>query len=110
MSDESAAYKTDKKSKYNKGLGYNTYNYRANLDMDLTKTTNIYFGVDGWFSKKTDPGNSWNDATDAFECTSFINPTTIPTRYSTGHLPSYGQMIVTPYVMLNCYKEVNRKT
>lgn len=103
MSDESAAYKTDKKSKYNKGLGYNTYNYRANLDMDLTKTTNIYFGVDGWFSKKTDPGNSWNDATDAiWNAQALLTPLTIPTRYSTGHLPSYGaDDSYSPYVMLN---------
>ena len=39
MSKESAAYNPSKDSKYNKGVGYDTYNYRLNLDIDLTKTT-----------------------------------------------------------------------
>ena len=29
-------------------VGYNTYSYRANIDINLTKTTKIYFGSDGF--------------------------------------------------------------
>ncbi len=103
MSDESAAYKIDKNSKYNNGLGYNTYNYRANIDMNLTSTTSLYFGVDGWFSNKTEPGNSDSNATDAiWDAQALLTPLTIPTKYSTGQLPAYGTgNAYSPYVMIN---------
>ncbi|MBL3940468.1 hypothetical protein, partial [Bacteroides thetaiotaomicron] len=65
MSKEDAAYKIDKNSKYNKGLGYNKFTYRSNIDMNLTKTTNLYFGMEGWFTVNKEPGNSEQNATDA---------------------------------------------
>ena len=37
MSNESSAYNASRDSKYSKGVGYDTYNYRLNLDIDLTK-------------------------------------------------------------------------
>lgn len=55
MSKESAAYNPSKDSKYNKGVGYDTYNYRLNLDIDLTKTTKVYIGTTGYMSVNTRP-------------------------------------------------------
>ena len=39
MSNESAAYKQDKNSKYSAKVGYRTVNYRSNLDINLTKSS-----------------------------------------------------------------------
>ena len=46
MSNESAIYKQDENSKYIKDVHYNTYGMRLNVDFNLTKTTELYFGSD----------------------------------------------------------------
>ncbi len=33
-----------------KGVGYDTYNYRLNLDVNLTKTTQVHVGATGYMS------------------------------------------------------------
>ena len=97
---ESAAYRQDKASKYSTSVGYRTINYRANLDINLTKTTQLYFGADGFVSIKKEPGNNNTDALWATQRN--LTPITIPTRYSTGQLPAYGaNNAYSPYVMLN---------
>lgn len=97
---ESAAYRQDKSSKYSTSVGYRTINYRANLDINLTKTTQLYFGADGFVSIKKEPGNNDTDALWATQRN--LTPITIPTKYSTGQLPAYGaNNAYSPYVMLN---------
>lgn len=97
---ESAAYRQDKSSKYSTSVGYNTLNYRANLDINLTKTTQLYFGADGFISTKKEPGNNNTDA--LWHTQRNLTPITIPTRYSSGELPAYGaNNAYSPYVMLN---------
>ncbi|HCS74682.1 MAG TPA: SusC/RagA family TonB-linked outer membrane protein, partial [Clostridiales bacterium] len=49
-SSETAAYKYDNTSVYGSNVGYNTYNYRANIDLDLSPSTVLYFGMDGYLS------------------------------------------------------------
>lgn len=99
-SNESSAYRQDKNSKYAAHVGYQTMNYRANLDINLTRTTKLYFGADGFLSIKKEPGNQSTD--DLWRTTRNLTPITIPTIYSTGHLPAYGaDNAYSPYVMLN---------
>lgn len=52
MSKESAAYIQDPDSRYKADTGYNTYNYRTNLDINVTKSTTLYLGLDGFISNK----------------------------------------------------------
>lgn len=100
MSNESAAYIQDPNSRYKANTGYSTYNYRSNLDLNLTKTTTVYLGLDGYFSNKSEPGMANTDYLWSAQAT--LTPLTIPTRYSTGHLPAYGPTdAYSPYVMLN---------
>ncbi|MBD9110668.1 SusC/RagA family TonB-linked outer membrane protein [Bacteroides nordii] len=100
MSNESSAYKQEKSSKYSTAVGYRTYNYRVNLDINLTKTTTIYFGSDGFLSEKSEPGNANTDNLWATQRN--LTPLTIPKVYSTGQLPAYGaDNAYSPYVMLN---------
>ena len=100
MSNEQAAYKQDKSSKYSADVAYRTYNYRSNIDVDLTKTTTVYLGTEGYLSQKTEPGNVSTDALWTAQRT--LTPLTIPLQYSTGQLPAWGaNNEYSPYVMLN---------
>lgn len=97
---EDAAYKQDKSSRYSSNVGYNTYSYRANLDLNLTKTTKLFFGVDGFLSSKKEPGMANTDY--LWNAQSMLTPITIPKQYSSGHFPAYGPNdAYSPYVMLN---------
>lgn len=97
---ESAAYKVDKNSQYSSNVGFNTYNYRINLDVNLTKTTKIFLGSDGFISKLAQPGLANTDY--IWGAQSVLTPVTIPTRYSNGLLPGLGGgEQSSPYVMIN---------
>lgn len=99
MSNEGAAYKQDPNSKYKADIGYRTYGYRSNLDINVTKTTSLYFGVDGFISSTGKPGGANTDY--VWYAQSSLTPLTIPTMYTGGVYPSYDQDRYSPYVMLN---------
>lgn len=97
---EDAAYNVDKKSLYSSNVGYNTYNYRTNVDMNLTSTTSVYFGSDGFLSVHNEPGVASTDY--IWQAQSQINPLLLPARYSNGQYPAVGVGAGTsPYVMIN---------
>jgi TonB-linked SusC/RagA family outer membrane protein len=100
FSDETAAYKQDKSNIYSSNVGYNTYTFRTNLDIDLTKSTVLYFGTDGFLSIHNQPGIANTDYIWAAQ--SQINPLLFPTVYSNGMLPAAGENdMVSPYVLIN---------
>jgi len=100
-SNETAAYKYDKNSPYASNVGYNTYTYRVNLDLELSPSTNLYFGTDGFLSLKNNPGVADTDYIWAAQA--LINPTMLPTRYSNGQYPAAGGGIemTSPSVQIN---------
>ena len=109
MSKESAAYIQDPDSRYKADTGYNTYNYRTNLDINVTKSTTLYLGLDGFISNKKEPGMANTDL--LWNAQSMLTPLTIPTRFSTGQLPAYGvNDAYSPYVMLNHTGMATRET
>ena len=97
---ETAAYKVEKNSPYASNVGFNTYNYRINLDLNLTKSTSVYLGSDGYYSQLDQPGIAnteyiWNSQAQ-------LTPLTIPTIYSNGLYPGIGGGAQSsPYVMIN---------
>ncbi|MDD4591515.1 MAG: TonB-dependent receptor [Parabacteroides sp.] len=100
LSTESSAYKQDLSSKYKKKVGYNTYNYRMNLDIDLTKTTEIYMGLDGYIGINNLPGDM--NTSKLWRAQAQLTPLTVPTRFSNGNLPVYGpDDSLSPFVLLN---------
>lgn len=107
MSQESSAYKAVDDSKYNKGVGYNTYNYRLNLDVNLTKTTKVYVGATGYMSVNNYP--SMGKKYDGSSLTDWLwssqaktTPLSYPLRYSDGKLPASAEGDdISPYVLLN---------
>jgi TonB-linked SusC/RagA family outer membrane protein len=100
-SNENAAYNVDRNSVYASNAGYNTFSYRANMDIALTKMTDIYFGVDGFLSIKNAPGIAETDW--LWWAQSQINPLMFPVRYSTGQLPGAADKteLISPYVLVN---------
>lgn len=100
LSQETSAYKQDDASKYQKNVGYNTYNYRMNLDIDLTKTTNVYMGLDGYITINNLPGEM--NTRSLWVAQAQLTPLTVPTRFSNGYLPVYGPGdTMSPYIHLN---------
>lgn len=98
--NESSAYKVDKNSVYSSNVGFNTYNYRINLDVNLTKTTKVFLGSDGFLSKLNQPGLANTDY--IWGAQSRLTPLAIPTQYSNGMLPGLGgEDRSSPYVMIN---------
>ncbi len=109
MSQESSAYKSLNDSKYNKGVGYDTYNFRSNIDINLTKTTQIYLGATAYMSvnKRPSMGQPYSrlntSLTDwLWDSQAKTTPLMYPLRYSSGELPASGtDSDIPPHVLLN---------
>lgn len=56
--EDQGMYKTDQtlRDKYDTNANYKRYNYRLNVDMDLTSTTLLKLGVAGDLTKRNSPG------------------------------------------------------
>lgn len=84
--NDEGMYKTDAtlRDKYNTNANYSRWNYRLNLDMDLTSTTLLRLGTSGDLSLRNGPGIDdnwlWNSlfAYNAISC---------PVTYSNGYVP-----------------------
>lgn len=100
-SKETAAYKYDKNSVYGANTGYSTYNYRANIDLELSPTTTLYFGTDGFLAVNNNPGVANTDF--IWFAQSNLNPLLLPVRYSNGEFPasSTTASLRSPLVMIN---------
>ena len=87
--DQQGMYKTDAtlKEEYNTNAHYRRWNYRMNLDFDITKTTVLKAGVSGSLEKYNDPGLGSD-----FFWISLIsyNPVLTPVLYSNGLVPAWG--------------------
>ena len=112
MSQESSAYKTLDDSKYSKGVGYDTYNFRTNIDINLTKTTQVYLGATGFMSvsKRPSMGKPYSRAESIqtpltnwlWDSQAKTTPLMYPLRYSSGELPASGSdSDIPPHVLLN---------
>ena len=106
-SNEESAYNMAADSPYRNGVGYNTYNYRMNLDINLTKTTKVYIGGTGYLSVNDRP--SMGEGYSSISMTDWIwssqaktTPVMFPLRYGNGYLPaSNNNDDISPYVLLN---------
>jgi TonB-linked SusC/RagA family outer membrane protein len=99
--NETAAYKAEKDNPYASNAGYNTFSFRTNLDIDLTKTTSLYFGASAFMSFNIQPGIVNTD--DVWNAQAYVTPLLYPTIYSNGQLPAAGSnaSFMSPYVLIN---------
>lgn len=82
-------YKTDEtlRKQYNTNSNLKRWNYRMNVDVDVTKTTLIRVGLSGSLEKQNRPG--FGDR--VWESIVGQNPISIPVMYSNGLTPSWGK-------------------
>ncbi|MBP5507316.1 MAG: SusC/RagA family TonB-linked outer membrane protein, partial [Prevotella sp.] len=104
--EDQGMYKTDEtlKKKYDTNANYNRWNYRLNVDIDITPTTLLKLGVSGDLSKRNSPGqlryrsieeveNSqnkmdvWVNDDDIWGQLFGYNPLLSPIKYSNGYMP-----------------------
>jgi len=84
--EDQGMYKTDDtlKKDYNTNANYKRWNYRMNVDVDVTKTTRLEFGLAGWLDKRNSPGlgddNEWGELFG-------YNAVATPVVYSNGYIP-----------------------
>lgn len=84
--DDEGMYKTDEtlKKKYNTNANLSRWNYRMNVDVNITQSTLVKVGVSGSLQKHNRPGQGdyvWNSIIGQ-------NPVSIPIMYSNGLIPS----------------------
>ena len=84
--DEGGMYHVDKAMKeYDTNANYQRYNYRLNLDMNVTASTLIQVGIGGALEKTNRSGAVNND--DIWYSIFGYNPITMPVMYSNGYVP-----------------------
>lgn len=84
---EAGMYNVDEGLKdYDTNSGYHRWNYRVNVDMDITKSTLVRVGIAGSLDKMNQPGvgNS------VWESVMGYSPITSPVLFSDGRIPAYG--------------------
>ncbi|WP_133577948.1 SusC/RagA family TonB-linked outer membrane protein [Pedobacter metabolipauper] len=86
--DEGGMYKVDDAlNGYNSNANYKRWNYRTNVDMNLTKTTVVKVGVAGSLGKQNLPGGTYDEI---WYSLMGQNPISIPIQYSDGKIASRG--------------------
>ena len=101
--NKDALFKQDQGvNKYNTNVAYKQYNFRANVDVNLTKTSILTLGLEDIMINQNYPGFG-NDSQALWDAQANITPVTTPIVFSTGQLPAYGPNNdqINPYVLLN---------
>lgn len=97
--NESGLYKFDDLNKYNTNVNLNRYSFRTNVDINITKSTLASVGVGGYVSDRNFPGIG---SSDIWGSLANLTPITVPVRYSSGEMASYGAgNMANPYVLLS---------
>lgn len=107
-------FKQDKAAnKYDVNVNYNKYNFRANIDVDLTNTTVLSLNINDVISLQNSPGYGDNNNS-LWTAQANLTPVTVPIKYSNGQLAAYGSSgnQITPYVLLNYtgYRRISQNT
>ena len=86
--DQQGMYKVDKALKdYNTNANFRRWNYRMNVDIDITKSTLLKVGVSGSLQKANDSGVG-SDA--IWTALMGYNAIMVTKLYSNGYVPAYG--------------------
>ncbi|MFI2743807.1 SusC/RagA family TonB-linked outer membrane protein [Zhouia sp. PK063] len=100
--DETGLLVTDGLEKYNSGTRFKRYNFTTNLNIDVTKTTKLDVGVQGYVSQGTYPAISPNDA---FNQAMMVPPVAYPKLYPGNLVPG----ISSNNDLRNPYADVARR-
>ena len=97
--EDQGMYNTDEtlRKKYDTNANYKRWNYRMNVDIDVTPMTIIKLGVSGNLNKRNSPGLGdqylWSELFG-------FNALSSPVLYSNGYVPAYGNSVpqMNPWV------------
>jgi len=104
---ETGLFKTDDVQSYNSALKYDRFNFTSNLDVNVTKTTKLALGINGFIGTRNQP----NYGTDAiFALATSSAPHVIPPRYSNGQWPQLAGTLFSPYMALTQSGITNNST
>jgi len=94
---EGSIFKTDKSEDYDAAMRYDRYNFRANVDINVTRTTELGISLSNVYTTKNRPGYTTDDI---YTWTILTTPVSTPTEFSDGvsAMPLNGY---NPYYMLN---------
>ncbi|MDR1341679.1 MAG: TonB-dependent receptor [Prevotellaceae bacterium] len=94
---EEGMYKADEALKdFKTNANLERWNYRSNIDIDITPTTVLRTGVSGFLEKQNKPGLS----DDIWKSVTGTTPLTTPVMYSNGYVPGLAKGVYTnPWVM-----------
>jgi TonB-linked SusC/RagA family outer membrane protein len=110
MTNNEAIFKQDESAKkYNSNVDYHKYNFRGNIDANLSRSTELSLNLETVFVTQNAPGFGGMDPTNSnrnnalWSAQANMPPTLVPVRYTNGQLPSYGTNAneMSPYVQLN---------
>jgi TonB-linked SusC/RagA family outer membrane protein len=109
LSQNESLFKQDKNiSERSTNIFYNKYNFRANIDANVTRSTMIGLNLETVFTSQNAPGGGWGN-TALWEAQALLPANLVPVRYSNGQLPVYGTSLEqrSPYVRLNYFGSTN---
>lgn len=97
-----ALFKQETNTNNKVNVNWHKYNFRANVDANLTPTTELSMNLETVFIQQNAPGNGTNNNA-LWASQANLPPTMVPVRYSNGQLPSFGTNTdeMSPYVRLN---------
>ena len=85
--------------RYDAQMNFNKYSFRSNIDIDITKSTQLGLSLSTQYTTKNAPCTSTNDL---YAYTMYVTPVATPTVYSNGMLAIPQESgSVNPYNMLN---------
>ena len=100
--DKQGIFRQDQSAnKYDVDANYRQYNFRANIDANVSPTTVLSLNINDVIGVKNIPGYDNNN--DIWGAQANLTPVTVPVRYSNGQLAAYGSNgnQLTPYVLIN---------
>lgn len=112
--DKEALFKQDQGiNKYDTNVNYRQYNFRANIDVNLTKSSILTLGLEDIMVNQNYPGFA-SSTQSLWDAQANLTPVTVPLVYTSGQLPAYGPNNdqISPYISLNYsgFKKYYRNT
>ena len=94
---EGSIFKTDKMEDYDASMRYTKYNFRGNVDINVTRTTELSLSLANVYTVKNRPGYTTGEI---YTWTILTTPVSTPTKFSDGDaaMPLNGY---NPFYMLN---------
>ncbi|HWK57428.1 MAG TPA: TonB-dependent receptor [Parapedobacter sp.] len=94
---EVGQFKRDNVQTYNSTLRLDRFNFTSNVDVNVTKTTKLELGVNGFITNLNRPSYGVNTI---FDLATASAPHIIPPRYSNGQWPQLKGTLQSPYMAL----------